>query len=94
MRISSYKNRTESISPQRRRAHRDDSSFFFAAETPAKKNAHALRARSDKFKELTRSVRSSPFMPSSALWNVYPVEFETGAQPIPPGSAEKGCVLT
>ena len=30
-------NRMESISPQSRRARRDDSSFFFAAETPAKK---------------------------------------------------------
>jgi len=54
----------ESISPQRRGARRDDSSFFFAAETPAKKNSHALRARPDNFKELTRSVRSSPFLPS------------------------------
>jgi hypothetical protein len=35
-------NRMESISPQSRRARRDDSSFFFAAETPAKKNTHAL----------------------------------------------------
>ncbi len=74
-------------------AHRDDSSFFFAAETPAKKNAHALPsglealragsgARPDKFRQLTRSVRSFPFLPSSALWNVYPVEsvsYSTGA---------------
>jgi len=74
-------NRMETISPQRRRARRDDSSFFFAAETPAKKNAHALRARPDKLKQLTRSVRSFAFLPSSALWN---------AEPIPPGSAEKG----
>jgi len=47
-------NRMESISPQRRGARRDDLSFFFAAETPAKKNAHALRARPDKFRQLTR----------------------------------------
>ena len=58
-------NRMESISPQSRRARRDDSSFFFAAETPAKKNSHALRARPDNFKELTRSeLRSFPFLPS------------------------------
>jgi len=31
-------NQMENISPQRRRAQRDDPSFFFAAETPAKKN--------------------------------------------------------
>jgi len=74
-------NRTASISPQGRRAYRDDSFFFFAAETPAKKNGHALRATSDKFRQLTRSVRSFPFLPSSALWN---------AEPIPPGPAGKG----
>ncbi len=62
-------NRMESISPQSRGARRDDSSFFFAAETPAKKNRHALRARPDKFRQLTRSVRSFPFLPSSAPWN-------------------------
>jgi len=62
-------NRTESISPQRRRVRRDDSSFFFAAETPAKKNAHALRARSDRFKQLTQSIGPFPFLPSSAPWN-------------------------
>jgi hypothetical protein len=38
--------------------------FFFAAETPAKKNAHALRARPDRLKGLTRSVRSFSFLPS------------------------------
>ncbi len=58
-------NRMESISPQRRGARRDDSSFFFAAETPAKKNRHALRARPDKFRQLTRSVRSFNFCPLS-----------------------------
>ncbi len=63
-RLESDENRIESISPQRRRAHRDDSSFFFAAETPAKKNRHALWARPDKYKQLTRSVRSFPFLPS------------------------------
>jgi hypothetical protein len=42
---------------------------FNGAGTPAKKNAHALRARLDKCKELTRSVRSFPFLPSSAPWN-------------------------
>jgi hypothetical protein len=36
----------EAVSPQRRREHRDEMSFFFTAERPAKKNAHALRARS------------------------------------------------
>jgi len=32
------------------------------------------------------------FLPSSALWNVYPVEsanYSTGVEPIPPGSAER-----
>jgi len=57
-------NRMESISPQISKARRDDSSFSFAAEMPAKKNNHALRARPDRFKELTRSVRSFPFLPS------------------------------
>jgi len=38
------------------------------------KNSHALWASPDKFKQLTQSVRSFPFLPSSALWNVYPVE--------------------
>jgi len=53
---------------------------FNGAGTPAKKNAQALLsglealragsgARLDKCKELTRSVRSFPFLPSSAPWN-------------------------
>ena len=47
-------------------AHREYSSFFFAAEAPEKKNDHALQARPHTCKELTRSVRASPFPPSSA----------------------------
>jgi hypothetical protein len=38
--------------------------FFFAAETPAKKNAHALRAVATRYKDPTRSVRSFPFLSS------------------------------
>jgi hypothetical protein len=38
--------------------------FFFAAETPAKKNAHALWAGPVIYKEPTRSVRSFPFLSS------------------------------
>jgi len=41
--------------------------FFFAAETPAKKNAHALRAVPTRCKEPTRSVRSFPFLSSGQI---------------------------
>jgi hypothetical protein len=36
--------------------------FFFAAETPAKKNTHALQAGPVTYKEPTRSVSSFPFL--------------------------------
>jgi len=36
--------------------------FYFAAETPAKKNTNALRAGPATYKEPTRSVSSFPFL--------------------------------
>ena len=49
--------------------------------------------------EISRRVAVFSFLPSSALWNACPVKHEvcfSGAEPIPPGSAErkkKLCVL-
>jgi len=51
-------NRTERSSPQRRREHRDEVSFFFAAERPAKKNAHALPSGLEAGQGLTEGKNS------------------------------------
>jgi len=49
-------NRTERISPQSRGERGDEISFFFAAERPAKKNAHALRAGLDRGKRFSSAI--------------------------------------
>jgi hypothetical protein len=67
--------------------------FFFAAETPAKKNAHALQARQCSTRRAYAKRELFPFSAIPVPWNVYPVKckaYFTGMKPIPLGSAEKG----
>jgi len=73
--------------------------FFFAAETPAKKNAHASSIpvwKRGRISYIQRAYAKRAVFPFSVVpvpWNVYHVKCGadfSGTKPIPLGSAEKG----